>query len=375
MNKNEVQDLFRRYNDGTASAEQRILLENWYSEAVLEKQQVPASEDLLMLKQEAWASIYKQTVPLRRVSLWPRMAVAIAVATVIFGVGLFYFSKDAAQRDTELTVLQADVAPGISGATLTLGSGKKIKLSDAKTGKLAEQGGVIIRKAETGELVYELKEDVGSARHPNTLSTANGETYKLRLPDGTYVWLNSASTLIYTSELVKNGKRSVELRGEAFFEVAKDRAHPFVVTTAGQEVEVLGTKFNINAYADEPAVATTLLEGAVKLHSDQGNRILKPGQLALRDADGIRVSAADTDAITDWKNNEFFLDKLDFRVAMRKIARWYDIEVIYTGSVPEHLEAGGWIPRNSKLSDVLKSIEATGQVNFKREGRKVYVSK
>lgn len=375
MNRNEVKDLFRKYNTGTATPQERALLEHWYSETLLDEQQDPAKDDLLSLKHEAWTAIYEQTVPVKRVKLWPRIAVAVAVATIIFGAGLFYFSKDSKQVGTDQLAVQNDVAPGVSGATLTLASGKKIRLSDAKNGELATEAGVVITKSENGELVYELKGDAGKPGQLNTLSTANGETYKLRLPDGSFVWLNSASSLTYATGLFKDGKRNVELRGEGFFEVAKDKSRPFVVKTAQQEVEVLGTQFNVNAYADEPVVATTLLEGSVRLVAAGVERVLKPGQLAENSAAGIRVSAANIEVITDWKNEEFFLDKLDFRLAMRKIARWYDVEVIYNGSVPENLEAGGWIPRNSRLSDVLKSIEGSGLVTFKLEGRKLYVSK
>jgi transmembrane sensor len=140
-------------------------------------------------------------------------------------------------------------------------------------------------------------------------------------------------------------------------------------------VKVLGTHFNINAYADEPAIATTLLEGSVKLTTGNSEQLLKPGEQAVNDAGNVKVGKANMETIVDWKNEEFYLDKMDFRVAMRKIARWYNIEVTYNGSVPNNLEAGGWIPRNSKLSDVLKSIESTGLVHFKIEGRTLYVSK
>lgn len=374
MNRNAAKELFQKYNSGTATPEERALLEHWYSDTLLKKQHDPGNDDLLSLKHEAWSTIYEQTAPAKRVKLWPRIAVAVAVATVIFGVGLFYFSKDTVDKQAYLN----DVAPGVSGATLTLANGKKIRLSDAKNGELAQDAGVSVSKSADGKLVYEVMPGASVSddlEAINTLSTEKGETYQVKLPDGTVVWLNAASSLKYAANLLESGKRKVSLQGEAYFQVAKDKKHPFMVESAGQQVEVLGTEFNVNAYADEPVVSTTLLEGSVKLVSGDIYRVLKPGQLAEKTNAGVKVRVANVEAITDWKNEEFFLDKMDFRMAMRKLARWYNIDVIYSGSVPENLEAGGWIPRNSKLSDVLKAIESSGLAKFKIEGRKVYVSK
>lgn len=369
--------LASKWKQGCITPEEAGEFAAWYNMDQDREVLIPAdfARDSDALNSMMFEVIREKTMPLKHISLWPRIAVAVAVTIILFGVGLFYFSKEGKQIPADQVVLQDDVAPGVSGATLTLASGQKIRLSDARNGELAQEAGVMITKSENGELVYELKGDTGDFGKQNTLSTAKGETYKLRLPDGSYVWLNSASSLTYTAGLVKGGKRSVELMGEGFFEVAKDKVHPFVVRTKGQQVEVLGTHFNVNAYPDEQVVATALLEGSVRLLTGGAQRVLKPGQLAVNDDGLVKVTEANMDAVMDWKNEEFFLDKLDFRMAMRKIARWYNIEVIYNGSVPENLKSGGWIPRSSKLSDVLRSIEATGQVHFKVEGRKLYVSK
>ncbi|NQX54434.1 FecR domain-containing protein [Pedobacter panaciterrae] len=307
-------------------------------------------------------------------SMWPRIAAAASIILAV-GAGIFFYANRSKTDAVQTAGNVNDVAPGKQGATLTLANGKKIRLSAAANGELAQEAGVTITKSANGQLVYEIKGNTTESNKINTLSTANGETYQLRLPDGSQVWLNSASSLTYTASLNERGKRVVRLSGEGYFEVAKDKAHPFVVQTTGQEVEVLGTHFNINSYADEPVVATTLLEGSVKVSGESKQQMLKPGQQALNNGTAIRVAKADLETAVDWKNNEFYLDKMDFRVAMRKIARWYDVEVIYSGSVPEHLEAGGWIPRSSNLSDVLKSIESSGLAHFKIEGRRLYVSK
>jgi ferric-dicitrate binding protein FerR (iron transport regulator) len=167
----------------------------------------------------------------------------------------------------------------------------------------------------------------------------------------------------------------VALTGEGYFEVAKDRSHPFIVEAAGQQVEVLGTHFNVNSYADEPVVATTLLEGSVKVSAAASARTIVPGEQARSSGGGISVARVNTGQVVDWKDGDFNLEGVDFRAAMRKLGRWYNVEFVYDRSVPGDIEAGGWISRSSPLSAVLKSIENSGQVRFKIEGRKVLVFK
>lgn len=309
------------------------------------------------------------------VRLWPRIAAAVAVVVGIFGAGLFYYNLHINQQHSGKLVYKNDVAPGVSGATLTLSNGKKIKLSDAQNGEVAKEAGVLITKSESGEVSYELNGDSGESGKLNTLSTANGETYKLKLPDGSYVWLNSASTLTYSSRLVENGKRTVKLQGEGYFEIAKDSSHPFIVATDKQEVEVLGTHFNINSYPDEAVVATTLIEGLVSITSGKLRQVINPGEQAINNGNSIKVNEANVGNVIDWKDGDFNLDELDFRAAMRKIARWYNVDVVYEASVPQNIKSGGWISRNKTLSAVLTHIESSGQVRFKVEGRKVYVAR
>jgi ferric-dicitrate binding protein FerR (iron transport regulator) len=306
-----------------------------------------------------------------RFRLWPRIAAAASIILMLGAGGYFYYQRHAPKQQNQIA---NDVAPGHQGATLTLANGKKIILTQAVNGRLAKEAGVTISKTANGQLVYNV-EGASQGSKINTLSTDNGETYKVHLPDGSDVWLNSASSLTYNTTLNDNGKRIVSLTGEAYFEIAKDKAHPFIVHTDKQDVEVLGTHFNINSYKDEPAVATTLLEGSVKVTSGTNRQIIKPGEQAINNGAGIKVATVDVDNITDWKDGDFNLNHVDFKVAMRKVARWYDVEIIYDKSVPDDIETGGWISRKQKLSAVLKFIESSGLVHFKMEGKKIYISK
>jgi len=307
--------------------------------------------------------------------LWMRIVVAAAIVIVIFGVGVFYYKLNVKQEQPAQITYKNDAAPGKVGATLTLANGKKIRLDDAATGELAKEAGISVTKTANGQLVYEIKETNNVADKINRLSTAKGETYILTLPDKSKVWLNAASSLTYSATLIEHGVRKVKLEGEAYFEISKNKAYPFIVQTANQNVKVLGTHFNVNAYSDEGGVATTLIEGSVEVTSGKHQQIIKPGEQAFNNGSHIKITDVSIESIIDWKNGEFYLNHVDFKTAMRKIGRWYNVDIIYDASVPDNIIAGGWISRENKLSTVLKLIEKSGLVHFKLEGNKVFVSK
>jgi transmembrane sensor len=305
-------------------------------------------------------------------SLWPRLAGAAAIALVV-GIYVYDFEGDTGLVKDSLAA--KDIAPGKVGATLTLASGKRVNLAYTADGEIAREAGISISKTKKGQIVYNLESKESDPVNSNTLSTANGQTYMVVLPDKSKVWLNSASSLTYTATLLASGVRRVELSGEAYFEISKDKAHPFIVDSKDQQVEVLGTHFNVNAYSNEPAVSTTLLEGSVKVSSGKTQQVLKPGFQAIADADHIKISKVNIETITDWKDGDFNLEGLEFKSAMRKIARWYDVEVVYDHAVSDNIISGGWISRDTKLSTILEVIQRSGLAHFRLEGRKLYVSR
>jgi Fe2+-dicitrate sensor, membrane component len=383
--KNEhIVKLAAKWEAGTISEAEQLELDNWYREHQDEPLMVPESVAASEYDHQVkiWNAIQDQ-IQVKRVRLWPRIAAAASIVLAI-GAGIFFYTNQPKKDVVQTATYAKDVAPGTAGATLTLANGKKIRLTDAGNGELAKESGVVVTKSADGQLVYTVQGDVavdpatiGENVHKirNVLSTERGETYMVVLPDQSKVWLNAASSLIYNTNMNISKERVVSLEGEAYFEVAKDKARPFVVISRGQEVEVLGTHFNVNGYEDETATATTLLEGSVKVSTGDIKQILKPGQQAKSVGNTISVSQADVETVMDWKNGDFFLNRVDFRTAMRKIARWYNVEVIYDKSVPDDIESSGYISRTNNLSAVLKLIEKSGQVHFKIEERRIYVFK
>lgn len=385
MNNRRLQELLKLYLDDSASDLEQLELRDYINDPFYDTeiknligqafdQQIAGNELTEYEQRNLLEFIYAKDKPVtgRFIKLWPRMS-GIAAAITLMVLSLYFFNhKNDKHAHTDILAAQ-DRNPGSFGATLTIANGKKIKLSDAANGEIAKEAGISVTKTADGQLVYEIKETTDNPDQINTLSTAKGETYILTLPDKSKVWLNAASSLTYSASLNEHGMRRVKLEGEAYFEIFKDKAHPFIVQTANQEVEVLGTHFNVNSYKDEPGTATTLLEGSVKVKAGGLVKIIKPGEQAINKSGTMEVRKVDLDDVVDWKNGDFYLNHIDFKIAMRKIARWYDMEIIYDETVPDNMESGGWISRDKPLSTVLRSIEASGLVKFKVEGRKIYV--
>ncbi|MBB5441169.1 ferric-dicitrate binding protein FerR (iron transport regulator) [Pedobacter sp. AK017] len=298
-------------------------------------------------------ALLNQSQSEHRILLWPKIAVAAAaVAAIVFG--LWFFNEPHRPQPVSKSAYINDIKPGGNRATIRLADGKVIGL-DSTRSRVLVQDSVKTTKIET--LVA---------------STPRGGTYSFILPDRTIAYLNAASSIEFPSRFT--GKhRSVQIEGEIYFEVAKDKEHPFIVVMKGQQIEVLGTHFNVNSYHDEPGTATTLLEGSVKISAGNVQKVIKPGEQAINRSGMIAVRQIDVENYVDWKNGDFNLNHIEFKTAMRKIARWYDMEIIYDESVPDNMESGGWISRDKPLSTVLKSIESSGLVKFKVRGKKIYV--
>jgi hypothetical protein len=272
-------------------------------------------------------------------------------------------------------LVQRDIAPGKTKALLTLAEGRQLVLDSSVVGKLAQQGGAIVVN-ENGTLKYQQKDAAQNEGLFNTLSTANAQTYKMVLADGSKVWLNTGASIRYPVSFT-GSERKVEITGEAYFEVAHNASKPFIVQVTDQkgtqmDVQVLGTHFNINAYQDETTIKTTLLEGSVKIIRGNATTLLQPGQQAqVGDSVTKVVRNANMEAAIAWKNGRFNFDNDDITVVMRQLTKWYDVEGVYDGPKPTQLFIGE-MERGQMLSRVIKILEYTG-VHFRIEGRKLVV--
>ena len=316
---------------------------------------------------------------IKRVPIWKKITVA-AAALLLLSIGTrFYFNRP--KRNCNKTAQKQqpknDILPGGNKAILTLANGKTIVLDNAHTGLLAKQGNTNIAKTKDGQVIYKAPNSSFPNNQNialNTISTPTGGQYQVVLADGSKVWLNAASSLRFPA-VFTGKKREVEITGEAYFEVAKNAAMPFVVKTGRSVIEVLGTHFNVMAYANESVIKTTLLEGSVKVKSGNSVNFLKPGQQAFLNAQGQTriIEDADVDDETAWKNGLFQFKDAGIETVMRQAERWYTVTVNYEGKIPVK-QFTGRISRSVKISELLSMLKFFG-VNFKMDGRNITVMK
>jgi ferric-dicitrate binding protein FerR (iron transport regulator) len=295
---------------------------------------------------------------------------AAAVLLFLLGAGGYWgFHRRQALQPllTQQQRFKNDLAPGKNAAVLTLAGGQKIVLDSAGSASLGMQGNTAVENKK-GELTYKALHEKPSEILYNTLTTGRGNQYEVVLPDGTKVWLDASSSITYPTAFT-GPERKVTITGEAYFEVAGNKSLPFIVAKDGMEVEVLGTHFNINAYGDEPAVRTTLLEGSVKVVKDATEVLLHPGDQVRVRSDGTMNTVKDPDLVESamaWRNGYFSFDQDDIQTVMRQISRWYNVDVHYKGP-PTKALFGGDLGRDLSLVQILMALEKS-QVHFILEG-------
>ena len=369
MEKEELKTLFKKYHEGKCTEEENALLEAWYlqfneHELDISTRRIKAIGDRIFRELPGNHTVFI------------KIGVRLAAAAVIIGIILTVILKLSLPHDKPSKLTYNDITPGANKAVLTLSNGKKINLSNAVAGQLASQSGIQILKTTSGQIIYKVVPTIGGLDNKsNNITTPIGGQWQVILPEGTKVWLNSASSLTYPTTLGKQNTRIVQLNGEAYFEVAKDKLRPFIVNTGLQEVKVFGTHFNINCYQDEPSLKTTLAEGAVKVSIIGGiSKFLKPGQQATLKNGALTVGEANVEEALAWKNGYFRFNDESIQSIMRKLSRWYNIDVQYVGDISDE-GMNGKISRFKNISQVLKALEATKTVHFKVEGRRVTVLK
>ena len=300
----------------------------------------------------------------RVMALWKWVAAA-AVLVLAFTAYRWFAKAPYKQPVVAENQAPVDVAPGKNGAILTLANGERVVLDSLPNGIVALQNGTKATLKD-GELVYAAPANAGSEMVYNTISVPNGRQFMLTLPDGTKVWLNAASSIRYPVAFTGT-QRQVEVSGETYFEVVKNKKMPFRVTVDNRaEIEVLGTHFNVNAYDNEETLNTTLLEGAVRITTRQAGaygkqleQVLVPGQQLQLSDKGAAVVEPEPEKVIAWKNGLFNFEGLYLKSAMKQIARWYDVEVVYRGNVPD-IKFFGSISRSISLAGLIKGFQSAG---------------
>lgn len=383
-NEKELQKIIERYVSGKATAEEILFVEEYYSylsknENILDS---VGHAELDALEESNFKAIQSRISTSKKLKVVPFFRYAAAAIILLLISGTLYFALNS-KKNSEATNLSKantlDVLPGTDRAILTLSDGSKVVLDNETASNISNHEGLKISKTKNGQLIYTILNQGDlinkKAIAYNTIQTPKGGQYQIILPDGTKVWLNAASSLKYP-EVFAGNERKVELTGEAYFEVAKNKAMPFHVKNESQDVEVLGTHFNINSYMDEKTIKTTLLEGSVKVSNNKSFKILKPGEQSVagtsENSNIQLVRNVDTDDETAWKNGLFQFSNEGLKTILNQLERWYDIKIDYS-SIPDK-RYNGMVPRKAKLSEVLKMLELTGNIKFEIvEGRQLKV--
>jgi ferric-dicitrate binding protein FerR (iron transport regulator) len=386
-----MMELSEKWMNGTITPEERKRLFEWYesfddSELILDPGQSRAFQQLRKGMPEDIRRAMEPRAIVRGMS-WRRMAAAAAVLILVFGGG--YVALRGPRRGEALAraVPQApagDLLPGSDKAVLELGDGSTVVLDSSGAGDIGRQGGVdVVQRGARGLKYGAGAGGVGRGGEPaggrpgtetgagettvvvyNRLTTPRGGQYRLELQDGTRVWLNAGSSIRYPTAFT-GSERRVEIRGETYFEVGKSSHQPFRVTVKGaaggdQEIEVLGTEFNVNGYADEPNSRITLVDGGVRVVRGNESMVLKPMQQAVGSAAALKKEeVADLGQALAWKSGAFGFEDAEVPEILRQIGRWYDVEVVYKGKAPADRFTGRF-PRSTSLSGVLKILNISG---------------
>jgi ferric-dicitrate binding protein FerR (iron transport regulator) len=382
LDQRTIYKLIEKYRDNTASEAEKQALLDWYRQTAYQNSEFPEDEDAV--GEFMLARLNREINPNSGGVLYIKKWLIAASVLVFLGAGLLYVMHHESHINNIAAAHKKDILPGGNKAILTLADGSKISLTDVGKGKIARQNGIEVTKTVNGQLVYVIKDKSGSGASAsdnpgnipayNTITTPKGGQYQVTLPDGSKVWLNSISSIKFPVNFSSLKERRVELTGEAYFEVAHNKALPFRVTTGKQVVEVLGTHFNINAYRDEPNTKATLLEGSVKVTDGNNTAILKPGQQAEL-AGNINISEANVDEIVAWKNGYFRFEDKKLEDIMRVIARWYDIKVVFLDESVKNETYGALSTRFDNISALLNIMQQTGDAKFSIEGSTVRISR
>lgn len=388
MDDNRLLTLLEKYKEGQLSAEEEAELDRWYT---LRQQPLKADEEKQLSTSvliESMLMELQQRLPsaglANRQRKWYEKRWAAAAAVVLVAGIAGYLILNTASAPVLLTSRPAaakDILPGRNSPVLTLADGSTIVLGNSGSDSILQQGQVQLIKYADGHLGYLPSDVVPDQVVYNTISTPKGAQYKMTLPDGTIAWLNSASSIHYPTAFI-GADRNVTITGEVYFEVLPYRNAsgkfnmPFNVTVKGMQIAVLGTRFNVKAYDDEPVLKTTLVEGAVRLSHGTATVILRPGNQACLGVSGNFdiIANADTNSELAWMNGFFLFEKANIKDIMRDIARWYDLEIAYSGSMEDEFFTGR-IANHEPLSKVIKKMQLTNSLHFKLEGRKLTVSK
>ncbi len=378
MEQEAFRRLLSRYIDNDCTQQERKILEDLVLRNPIVRDWDWNSEEEKILM----GIRIKRAVDERRVGksnprnqLWWLISIA-ASFLVAFGAYWFITNRITDTKDASMRISETSEFPN-DGVRLALADGRIIRLDSIENGFVQKSDGVEIKKSDDGKLEYACqdknkREAADGAAPMNTIHVPNGKQIQLTLPDGSVIWINTASKLTYPIDF-KGDERLVKLEGEAYFDIAKDKSKPFKVIANGTEIVVTGTHFNVSAYPSDATVTTTLMEGGVVVRKNAEQLTLKPGyEAVVPDSGTIVKRKGNLEQVLAWKNGYFIFDNMDILSVMRSVARWYNVQV-EVSSDHANKRFGGSFPITATIDELLKDLETVGKIKFERKGKEVWV--
>jgi len=366
MTSDKIKVLIDKYAKGTCSLEERQWLELWFEQQEGAEHKNLSADDKARLFQRITAANSAIPFAPRTKPNYLRWAAAAALVLSFIGGSYLLWQRQAQEQHTQLA--HAPILPGENKATLTLSDGRQILLSD-KGAETAKDQGISITKTASGLVKYKIDPEAAVGTGYNTIETPRGGQYEIALPDGSQVTLNAASSLRFAVNMRHQAQRIVELKGEGYFEVAKDAKRPFIVKSNQQEIQVLGTVFNVNSYQSSRSL-TTLLEGSVLINKQKK---LRPGQQAQVEGQEVKIKEVDVADYVDWKNNAFVFRNESLSSIMDRLSRWYNIEYTFDDPQTGDITFNGEVSRYAQVTDVIKLLRLTSKVTFDIQGRSIKI--
>jgi len=370
MDKQHIpEDLIKRYLNGTATEEEKALVETWHLQDFVKSITAPDEEEITQVHAQMRQAIERHATPIRKLSPWYRIAAAASILLFLSVGGYFLLHKHPVQQVAVLKpgTFKNDALPG-NKAYLTLSNGKQIAVTSLSAGQIKANTDAQVQKAANGEVIYHAVVNNEAALVYNTFTVPRGGgKHEIKLADGTLAVLDAESSIRFPVAFTGKERR-VTITGQVYFEVVHNNQQPFYVNAGNQTIEDIGTHFNVNAF--DGTIKTTLIEGSVKVNG----ALLKPGQQAIELPDGTLniFNNIDEEEVLAWKNDLFkFGDNTSLQTVMNQLSRWYDMDIVYQGTGKTY-HFGGDMPRYSKLSDVLKILAYNG-VQFSVDGKKIIV--
>lgn len=370
MDIQKAQELLEKHRAGTLTPKEKLWLDRWYLELEASQPEADPSSDLVVKQKQVFARI-DETIRPRTIRLWPRIAAAASIILALSAGGYFLLHEPLVPNQVT-TLKPEELSPMNKGVILTISGGETLMLNNGHKGSIQTADGAKAKQSDEA-LTYEQTTAAEPVTHTLTNNTAN--KYTLILADGTEVFLDAASSITYPVAFAGK-ERKVTVTGQAYLKVKHNAAMPFKVIVADEVIEDIGTEFNINAYTNEPALKTTLVQGAVKVIRKEQAILLQPGEETVATTSSIDKKSADLEKALAWLQGKQIFTKEPLENIMNRIARIYDVKLIWVDPEIKQIKFGGSFDRTKKLSTVLNFLRKVGSdIDFSVEGKNVKIFK